>query len=202
MLTKVFLDGPMGKEFGEEWEFEVGSPREALMMVEANKPGLFGWLRIHASKYTHYQVVVEYEGGHTEQLSEETFPMNRKMVSIRFIPHIEGSGKWGQAIAGAVLIVVGAIINYASGGSLAWIGTPMMKMGVGMLISGVIAALTIKTSNANLSSPDAEAKSLTSYTFDGPTNTTQQGVPVPLIYGRCLVGSQVISAGLSVEQLI
>ena len=202
MLTKVFLDGPMGKEFGEEWEFEVSSPREALTMVEANKPGLFGWLRMHASKYTHYQVVVEYEDGHTEQLSEETFPMNRKMVSIRFIPHIEGSGKLGQAIAGAVLIVVGAIINYASGGSLSWIGTPMMKIGVGMLISGVIAALTTKTSNATLSSPGAESKSLTSYTFDGPTNTTQQGVPVPLIYGRCLVGSQVISAGLSVEQLI
>ena len=42
----------------------------------------------------------------------------------------------------------------------------------------------------------------TSYFFDGPVNTTQQGVPVPLIYGRVLVGSQAISAKVTVDQLL
>ena len=35
-----------------------------------------------------------------------------------------------------------------------------------------------------------------SYAFDGPLNTTAQGNPVPLAYGKILAGSQVISAGL------
>lgn len=39
--------------------------------------------------------------------------------------------------------------------------------------------------------------------FDGPQNTVEQGAPVQLIYGdEILVGSQLVSLKLSVEQLI
>jgi predicted phage tail protein len=41
-----------------------------------------------------------------------------------------------------------------------------------------------------------------SYSFDGAVNTTAQGSPVSVLYGGPLiVGSQVVSAGLSVEQI-
>lgn len=59
--------------------------------------------------------------------------------------------------------------------------------------------LTPKTSNNQQTS---ERKDKTSYYFDGPANTTMQGVPVQLIYGRALVGSHGISAALTIDQLM
>ena len=35
-----------------------------------------------------------------------------------------------------------------------------------------------------------------SYLFNGPVNTTQQGNPVPILYGRLIIGSQVVSASV------
>jgi predicted phage tail protein len=40
-----------------------------------------------------------------------------------------------------------------------------------------------------------------SYAFDGAVNTAAQGNPVPICYGRLIVGSQVVSAGLVTEPL-
>jgi len=40
-----------------------------------------------------------------------------------------------------------------------------------------------------------------SYLLSGPTNTSVQGIPVPLIYGRVRVGAVLASAGLVVEEL-
>jgi predicted phage tail protein len=35
------------------------------------------------------------------------------------------------------------------------------------------------------------------YAFNGAINTVRQGVPVPICYGQLLVGSSVISSGIS-----
>jgi predicted phage tail protein len=46
-----------------------------------------------------------------------------------------------------------------------------------------------------------EAARLESFSFSGITNTVQQGLPVPICYGRAFIGSAVISSGLDVDQL-
>lgn len=191
MLTKIYLDGALGDQFGHEWEFDISSAKEAIKMVDANAPGAIKWIRDHANKYTHYQVVVEYRSGDTEDLSEDTYFKCRGMRTIRFVPIIEGSGKWTQSIIGAVLMVIGV-----------WTDNPeLIKRGAFMVASGAISALLTRTGNVRLSSGSAKGAELLSEVFDGPTNTTTQGSPVTLIYGRCLVGSQVISAGVIIEQL-
>lgn len=40
-----------------------------------------------------------------------------------------------------------------------------------------------------------------SFHFGGPTNTTEQGGVLPLVYGRMIVGSTVVSAGINVESI-
>ncbi len=40
-----------------------------------------------------------------------------------------------------------------------------------------------------------------SYVFNGPVNTTAQGQPVPIGYGRLIVGGAVISAGISIDDI-
>jgi predicted phage tail protein len=46
-----------------------------------------------------------------------------------------------------------------------------------------------------------EAARLESFRFSGIVNTSQQGLPVPIIYGRAFAGSAVLSAGLDTDQL-
>jgi predicted phage tail protein len=40
-----------------------------------------------------------------------------------------------------------------------------------------------------------------SYSFSGVQNVSRQGVPVPIVYGEMIVGSIVISAGISTDKV-
>ncbi|WP_416740186.1 hypothetical protein ACM1ZW_03960 [Pseudomonas sp. NFX71] len=40
-----------------------------------------------------------------------------------------------------------------------------------------------------------------SYLFNGAFNSTQQGLPVPVIYGKMLVGSSVVAVGTWAEAI-
>lgn len=193
MLTEVILDGPMGKKFGKTWELAVGSPNEALRMIDANKPGVFAWIKTNLDKYERYRVTVTYHDGREEDLSEEEYKLERSVKRIRFTPVIEGAGGNNgilQTVLGIVLIVVGVVFAVSN----------LTYMGAAMVIGGVAAMLAPKPKMGDLE--QSERKDKTSYYFDGPANTTMQGVPVQLIYGTCLVGSHSISAALTVDQLM
>lgn len=191
MLTKIYLEGPMGDQFGREWELDVESPNDAIRLIDANRPGLLSWIRKNVELYSHYRVILENDSESSE-LSDETYLKSGGAKTIRFVPIVSGSGKWTNAIVGAATIVIG----FVAGNEF------LIKIGASMLLSGVIGALTMRTSNRRLASESAEPTSLESDVFDGPVNTSQQGVPIPLIYGRMLVGSHVISAGVIVDQLV
>lgn len=197
MLTKVILEGAMGKEFGREWELSINSPSEALRLIDANKPGLFVWIREHLANFDRYSIVVEYDDGREEELGEDEYVFERKMKSIRFIPIITGASGAFKAILGVVLIIVGVVINIYYPGS----GTALIGMGIS-LFAGGIAEMLAKTPKASGTPENAEYASKASYYFDGPTNTTPQGAPVQLIYGRVLVGSHTISVSATVDQLM
>jgi len=72
-------------------------------------------------------------------------------------------------------------------------------VGWSLIIGGAAQMLFApKTPDGPADKPDNKA----SYAFDGAVNTAAQGNPVPVLYGGPLiVGSQVISAGLSAEPL-
>lgn len=193
MLTKVILDGPMGKEFGREWELDISSPRDAIRLINANNPALIPWMRQNAQKYSKYAVICK-SGDRIEEFSEEQYRQQEgKFDEIRFVPVVEGAGNVFRAVVGIVLIVVDYMTGYASGGYLS-------AMGAGLILGGVAGMLAPKPKvNFNSGSGAANTQS---YYFDGPADTTAQGAPVALIYGRCMVGSQAISAAVTVDQLM
>lgn len=199
MLTKVILEGEMGKKFGREWAFDITSPAEALRMVDANSPGVFIWIKSNLAKYEAYRVVCKYENGTEEELDKDSYVLQGKPTEIRFVPLIEGAGgKWGRVILGAVLVVVGFAITFFTQGFGGAIGSYFIQAGVAMMIGGIIQALTPQPKKEQ----EMQSKDLTSHFFDGPVNTTEQGVPVQLIYGEVLVGSHAISAEVTVDQLM
>lgn len=190
MLTKVILEGPMGKEFGREWAFAINSPREALSMVNANKPGVFNWIRANLQKYATYRVVCEYEDGRVEELDKDAYMLKGRPALIRFVPLVEGASDVVRTIVGAILVVVGVVYEQP------W----MVNIGASMMIGGVIEMLSPRPKMDERNGAEGEGKS--SYYFNGPANTTNQGVPVQLVYGRMLVGSHAISAAVTVDQLM
>lgn len=190
-LTKVILEGPLGKQFGREWEFAIDSPREALRMVDANSPGVFAWIKQNLQKYSRYRVVCERDDGVLEDLDNDTFLLNRgRLKSVRFVPLVEGASNVLKIVVGIVLIGIALFVP----GTSPWV----MKLGIGLFAAGVVGALSPRPRADTTGNSEGKA----SYLFDGPANTTAQGSPVQLIYGRVLAGSHAISAAVTVDQLM
>ena len=72
----------------------------------------------------------------------------------------------------------------------------LMGVGVATALGGVASLLTPVPKMGG--SEDDPRKS---YSFSGIQNTSRQGVPCPIVFGECLVGSVVVSAGIDVVQV-
>ncbi|MEK7492166.1 MAG: tail assembly protein, partial [Pseudomonadota bacterium] len=68
--------------------------------------------------------------------------------------------------------------------------------GASMALGGVVQMLSPQAKG--LSTKDSPNNGA-SYNFNGPVNTTAQGNPVPILYGRMIVGSAVLSGGIFAE---
>lgn len=188
-LTTVTLNGPMGKKFGRKWNLSVNNVFEALQLIDANKPGVLAWMRMNVAKFDRYHIKVEHADGTKREVSEKEVGMiSEGLKSITITPILAGAGAGIRIVIGAVLMVVGV-----------WTSNPyIFGMGASLALGGIVQLLspTPKMASGNQRSDN------TSYYFDGPVNTVDQGVPVPLIYGRILAGSQVISARVTIDQLM
>ena len=112
-----------------------------------------------------------------------------------------------MAIVGVVLIVVGCICYQYGGQALVTAGmkaegAAWIAEGVGAAIAGAGLSMTVNGVTAALTSPSKMQfdDSKSPYYFNGPVNTTDQGVPIPLVFGRCKVGSRVISSAIEIKE--
>ena len=188
-LTEVRLHGALGARFGRSHFFDVQSPAEAIRALCFQ---IRGFKRYLAEEHSlpGYRVFAGSEGLTAEQLQMRT---SRKV--LRIVPAVAGAGGVAKIIAGVILVIVGAILSYFGFG----IGAPLMKMGVSLIISGAVDLIFAPPKPPPTGTQEA-ANNQPSYSFNGAVNTSGQGNPVPVLYGRLRVGSQVISAGIVTEQ--
>ena len=197
-LKTVRLYGKLGTRFGRIHRLAVASAAEAVRALCAIRPGFERELMSSRDRGIHYAVFL----GKRNIVEEEMLhPAGRD--DIRIAPVLQGSGRGGlfQTILGAAMMV---FAMWAAGGftSLAglsstlasegWVGVTAM-MGMSMMIGGVMQLLSPQIKE--LSAKDSAGNGA-SYHFNGVVNTTAQGNPVPLGYGRMIVGSAVVSAGI------
>lgn len=190
-MKTIKLYGHLGKKFGRKFAMDVKSPLEAVRALNANFPEFGKYLFEHSEPG--YRVLVDNDATPLEYLH-----LPRKGSTIKIVPVIMGSGKspLAQIIIGAALI---AIAVYSGGaGAPALFGSTIagsiaVSVGVSLIIGGVGQLLAGK--------PPQPASTLPSSVFNGAVNTTSQGNPAPVCYGRLIVGSQVVSSGLSAEQV-
>jgi len=174
---------------------DVSSAGEAVRFLLANFPHLEPELA-----QGHYRVTV----GDCD-LGEDEIGHPSGQQEIRIIPVVAGAGAAGRIIAGVALIAASFLIPGA-----ATIGTFGLSapIAVKTLVAGIGATLVLG-GVAQLLTPvprlpqgqDTQDDPRKSYSFSGIQNVSRSGVPVPIVYGRTLVGSVTISAGIDSVQV-
>ncbi|AMJ70574.1 tail assembly protein [Enterobacter bugandensis] len=189
-MRTIRLYGILGSTFGREFKLSVASPKEAIRALCVIVPGFERFLNTSKQRGLTYAV---FSG--KRNLNDDELSMDQSTADIRIAPVILGSKRGGvfQTILGVALVAVGAVASYFGGGA---VGVPLMQFGAAMALGGVVQMLSPQTTGlASKQSADNKA----SYAFGGVTNTTAQGNPVPLLYGRRRIGGAIISAGIYVE---
>jgi predicted phage tail protein len=189
-VRTIRLYGKLGAKFGRIHRLAVDSAREALQAMCVVLPGFERELMTSRDRGLTYAVFLGKENIVRDNLND---PVG--CVDIRIAPILVGSKQAGlfQTIIGAALVVVGAVITNFTFGAGAPFGSALIMMGASMMLGGVMQMLSPQ--QKGLSAKDGPNNGA-SYNFNGPVNTSAQGNPVPKGYGRMIVGSAVISAGI------
>ncbi|MFL1527826.1 tail assembly protein [Pseudomonas sp. O230] len=188
-MTLILLSGSLARAFGRQHFrlLETGTTVEAFSALKNTVDGFEDFIRDQARRGMRYAIF-----RNRENVGEDGFTLSGT-TEIRIVPVIAGSKNGGvfQTIVGIVLIVAGAFLTGIGWGA---IGVPMMSMGVSMVIGGVTQMLS-PVPKASSQQEQAGTENKPSYLFNGAFNSTQQGLPVPVVYGKMLVGSSVVAIG-------
>ena len=207
-VVKVY--GALRKRLGQcRFEFDVNTPAQAIKALCVNFPGLEKWLIDSEKDGVGYRVAVSKEKVTEQDVSPLLMPFSEREV-FSITPVVAGAGRGvGQFLLGAALIAAsfafpggGAFSFYsysgvaAGSGAMTAIGTAVSYLGAGLVLQGIANVISPQPPNTALD----EAVQLESFTFSNVVNTSRQGMPVPIAYGRVFVGSAVLSSGLDVDQ--
>ena len=193
-LRTIRLYGRLGMQFGRVHRLAVDSAKEAIQAMCAVLPGFERELMTSKDRGLTYAVFVGSRNIEKDLLNERL-----GQSDIRIAPLLMGSKQAGlfQTILGAVII---AIAYFNPFGMLTG---PMISaaygMGISMALGGVVQMLSPQ--QRGISAKDGPNNGA-SYNFNGPVNTSAQGNPVPLLYGRMICGSAVISAGILADDKV
>jgi predicted phage tail protein len=188
-MKTVRLYGRLATQFGAEHVFDIASPAEAVRALCANFPDFAP--QVSQDHSVVYRVIADDTQVGPDEIAH---PVSRE---VHIVPVVCGAGTSGEKLfVGGLLIVAGIGVNYFAPG----FGTPLINVGIAFAVSGVAQMLTPVPKVPN-DGPAERPDNKPSYFFGGPVNTVAQGQPVPIGYGRLIVGGAVISAGIVSEEL-
>lgn len=191
-LREVRLYGHLGKRFGRVHRVAVKTCHEAMQALGATLVGFKQYILAH--NLPGYHVFIGRINRDTNIGADLLDAPLQADQAVCVVPAVAGAKRGAiTTIVGVVLMVVGAVMNVYTPGS----GMYLMQIGELMFWGGVIQMLTPIRKGGDQVNPN----NLPSYHYDGPVNATQQGLPVPLVYGRMIVGSSVVSQGISSSEL-
>jgi len=208
-VVKVY--GALKERLGGQGTFEldVFNAAEAIKALCSNFSGLDKWFIDSGNDGIAYKVLLgETEVGEDKDgkhnFENLLYPWSEKDV-FHITPVLVGSGgNWGRIAIGIALIGIGI----ASGGVGFGLGPAGLaggfstasgafsmaafagNIGIALVLGGVAGMLT------PVPKAPPEAQKLQSFSFSGIQQTTSQGGAIPIVYGKCFVGSAVLSAGL------
>ena len=196
MLRDIFLHGAPGRRFGRRWRIDISSPVEAIRALCALRPELREifragrWRIIVGPPHIRHGIAAEH------------LMMNMGSQPLHIVPAQQPSGgddtlaNVGKIVVGVVLM---ASVIFLGPGLL---GATLFSLGLSMTMAGVSGLLTPKPRmEVDQATQSARAEDRPSFLFNGVTNNTQQGGPVPVVMGLHLVGSIVIGGSINTESI-
>lgn len=203
-LVKVNLHHELGDEIGKNWELAVSSVAEAVRAIEAMTHKFYKYLLLKDKENIKYQIIVNGNPVETNDIKIEDIESiknselclkHEKLETIDIIPAIEGANsKTLGYVLGAILIIVGVLVAIF-GGPFAGVGYALIIAGLGLIISTLLAK---PPKFEDFREIDQGGK--TSYLYGGPANIVGEGGPVPVGYGRLIVGSQTVTASYVIRE--
>ena len=207
MLRTVKVYGHLAEHCGQSvFEALVRVPADAIKFLLCNFPELRGLMRDG-----YYKVAVgKFDlqlADHPEQLH---YPMAADDV-VKIIPVVSGAGGRGvgQILLGAALVAAavflaptaaGVAAGTTQAGFLGATGTGFLSASLSAAAGNLGLALTLGGIAQMITPvpkpPELGGEGQGGFAFSGLQNTSQEGIPVPVVYGEMIVGSVVLSTKL------
>ena len=165
-MKKFVLHGEMANQFCESIELNVKTMRDAIDGIACNYPSFKSFFVNKSIKGVSY-VFIGKSGDRLENFCMD-LPLTEKEYNI--VPVIEG-GSAGMYNGG-----MGFLGNFA-------LGWAMQK-------------LSDETKPQDDDTPEYEIITTNSSIYSQNENRTEQGLPVPVVYGQIRIGSQVIHSSV------
>jgi predicted phage tail protein len=193
-MTQVTLHGILAKEFRKTFSLAIKRPKEVFDAISCAHSNFRNRIVELANQGIYFSLLVD--GKKMNTIEELSIVSDNQKIDI--VPLICGAGRTGMIIgiialgvltAGAGL-AIGA--GAAAGSFAAFAGSTLVSVGVGIAMMGLQMALAPKP---KMERPSADVNSAKqSFIFSSKANTAEQGIPVPVGYGRLRVGSAVIQS--------
>ena len=225
MQQTVRLLDDLGARYGSEHVyFNLRSPAEAIKLLCINHPALQKELTEAHQHGVGYTLV---QAGTFLAYEDLQLPLGKNDLVLAPVIAGSG-GSAGKILVGAALIAVAIAapgVGLFGGGALgfgvvagatgfaATAAAAAGTIGIGLVLSGTAQLLspqpTIPTlqnrtapgQNTNAAGPQGVSRATSgqqSYAFTGPANTVGVGATVPLVYGKLLIGSHLLSSRVQV----
>jgi len=186
MTRNIYLKGKMGKLFGEHWTLNAATVQEAMHGIDVQRQNK---LTKYLVECTEKGIMFHVQKGE-EFLDYTNLSTTLGEEDLIITPIPAGAGGLGdvfKAVLGIALIITAIFFP----GSLPAIGAlTSAQVAAGAMLIG---SLLVMQGITGLMTPKKATEGGEGYFFDGPVNTVKQGVPVPLLYGRLIIGGSPIN---------
>jgi predicted phage tail protein len=191
-VKTLFLHGYLKEKYGEFFNLDVATTAEALRAVAVQVPGFEADVRAG-----NWHVLRGPLDAEDSMDADGILVTLGNQNEVHLLPAVAGANVNAlMVVAGVVLMALG----YFTFGLSLGPGMALFAAGAGMALGGIIG-MTMKLPMGGDPASQEATDNRPSFLFNGPTNTSSQGLAVPRGYGRVRVGSIVISASVQSEEL-
>ena len=178
-MTQVTLHGILAKEFRKNFSLAIKRPKEIFDAISCSHSNFRNRIAELANQGIHFALLVD--GKKITELQE--LNIQKESQEIHLVPLIIGAG-------GVALVT--ALGYSATVGFGAFAAGAINAVIIGVVTMGIQMALAPKPEMVRPESVVNSAKQ--SFLFSSKANIAEQGIPVPVGYGRLRVGSAVIQS--------
>tara|TARA_B100001564_G_scaffold349275_1_gene352206 strand:+ start:651 stop:1415 length:765 start_codon:yes stop_codon:yes gene_type:complete len=193
MNRKLILQGSAGEALGEEWNVYAPTIGDAFAVVRANCP----------KEFMEYFGQDEGQGEFSVKLAGEALDENELGLSnlagedIVVTPVPKGSklNSVEKIILAVILIVASFYMPetmFSSEKIASFVASTTAMIGINLALAGI---------NELMMKEPSKDKEEEGAMFGGPANTIKNGLPIPMAYGKVLVGGAPINFGFGAWKL-